>query len=158
MSTSCSRSTAYAEAVLTEPADESGLSDLAFAPILVRALTPYLDAAPVELFERADPLRARAELSRTALGTLGLTERDIAALADQAERAMRATTPTDGATIQVQLIDSIAETVPRDQVVAAAAALAASFGDQDAGALLNLGFVPTDVATANGYGCLLDEG
>ena len=60
--------TAYAEAVLTEPASDVGLSDLAFAPYLVRALTPYLEAAPIELFERADPLRQRAEQAVQALG------------------------------------------------------------------------------------------
>ena len=38
--------TGYAEAVLTEPASQTGTSDLAFAPYLVRALTPYLEAAP----------------------------------------------------------------------------------------------------------------
>ena len=146
--------TGYAEAVLTEPASQTGRSDLAFAPYLVRALTPYLEAAPIELYERADPLRQRAEQAMQALTQLGLDDRDVAALATQAADSLSGSPPTDGATVQAELLDVIAETVTQQEIDAAAAQLSQALGDP--GTLLDLGFVPSDVAANNGYNCVTD--
>ena len=148
--------TGYAEAVLTEPASQTGHSDLAFSPYLVRALTPYLAAAPAELFERADPLRQRAEQAVQALKSLGLDDRDIAALATQAADALSGSPPTDGATVQAALLDAMAGTASQQDIDAAAAELYQTLGDP--GTLLDLGFVPSDVAAANGYNCVADGG
>ena len=88
----------------------AGRSDLAFAPYLVRALTPYLEAAPIELYERADPPPA-LRTGGAGLNQLGLDDRDVAALATQAADSLSRSPPTDGATVQARaLLGPIAET------------------------------------------------
>ena len=143
--------TAYAEAALSEATTDAGSSDLAFAPLLLRALTPYLAAAPEELYELADPLRQRATTAAAALADLGLDDRDRAALADEAELALAAGTLTDGATLQAQLLATIARSAAQEDIDAAAAELSETGGDP--APLLDLGFVSNVVATENGFAC-----
>ncbi len=143
--------TAYAEAALSEATSHAGVSDLAFAPLLLRALTPYLEAAPNELFELADPLRQRATAAEGALEELGLDARDRAALADEAELALSGAPPTDGATLQAQLLATIAKTAAQEDIDAAATRLFETNGDP--APVLDLGFVSEEVAAENGFTC-----
>ena len=69
---------------------------------------------------------------------------------------MSGSPPTDGATVQAALFDAIAETASQQEIDAAAAELSQTLGDP--GTLLDLGFVPSDVAAANGYDCVTDGG
>ena len=87
---------------------------------------------------------------------MGLDDRDVAALATQAADALSGSPPTDGATVQAALLDAIAETASQQEIDAAAAELYQTLGDP--GTLLDLGFVPSDVAAANGYNCVTDGG
>ena len=143
--------TVYSEAVLSEPAADVGRSDLAFAPLLIQALTPFLDTAPVELFERADPLRQRAEAATATLTELGLDDATQARLAEQAAQAVNGTTPTDGATLQADLLATIAEIASEEDIEAAVAALTESGGDP--APQLDLGYVSPEVARDSGYTC-----
>ena len=62
---------AYAEAVLSQPAEATAETDLVYSPWLVDALDSYVAVAPNELADRARPLLTRA---KTALALLGLDD------------------------------------------------------------------------------------
>ncbi|MGI9031829.1 MAG: hypothetical protein ACR2HP_17870, partial [Ilumatobacteraceae bacterium] len=143
--------TAYAEAALSEAPTDAGVADLAFAPLLVRVLTPYLAAAPDELFALADPLRQRAETAAEALQGLGLDEAAVGALADQAAQGLTTAPATDGAALQQDLAATILATAGQDDLTSTAAQLFATAGDP--APILDLGYVAPEVAAEYGYNC-----
>ena len=73
-------------ALATEPADEAGQADLAFAPTLVRRLPAYLSSAPTELKARAQPVLDRARDALQVLRDAGVDDAGI----DRAGRSGRA--------------------------------------------------------------------
>ena len=95
-------------ALATEPADEAGQADLAFAPTLVRRLPAYLSSAPTELKARAQPVLDRARAALQVLRDAGVDDAGITALADQAERRLSEVTGLDSVTAVPDLEAAVA--------------------------------------------------
>lgn len=142
---------AWAEAILGEPPSAAGIADLVYAPLLVRDVGPYVDAAPVELAERAEPILARARAAADVLRALGSTDDQLEELARDAATALDAPASPDGVTVELALQQSLEQRVPADRLRSAALVFAA--GQPDPASLLDLGFVPAGVGDAAGFDC-----
>jgi hypothetical protein len=127
--------TAYAEALLSQPTEDTAMVDLVYSPWLVDVLANYVAVAPQELASKAQPLLARAEQALSTLGLDDASVQDVAAgrLATEGE-------DLDGATLQLRLQATLLQ------------ALGPTPGDLFD--LVDLGEVTPEVATASGYGCL----
>jgi hypothetical protein len=138
---------AYAEAVLSQPADATAETDLVYSPWLVDALGSYVEVAPTELADRARPLLTRAQ---SALALLGL---DDAAAEDvvQAGRTATETEQLDGATLELRLHATLLQHVKQGDLDKAAQTLGPATGDLFA--LTDLGYVSPEVGRASGFEC-----
>ena len=141
---------AWAQAILGAPPRDAGVTDLVYAPALARDLGEYADAAPIEVAERVRPLLARADAAIAALHNLGLNDAAVQRLADAATTALRAPGNPDGVTVANQLESTLTEQVPKARVDSTAVVFTA--GQKDPATLLDLGYVPSTVAQAAGYG------
>jgi hypothetical protein len=138
---------AYAEAVLSQPAEATAETDLVYSPSLVDALDSYVAVAPNELADRARPLLTRA---KTALALLGLDD----ASAQDVVRAGRAATEAeqlDGATLELRLQATMLQHVTQENLDKAAQTLGPATGDLFA--LTDLGYVSPEVGRASGFEC-----
>jgi hypothetical protein len=145
---------AWALGVSTEPEDEAGQRDLAFAPALARQLPAYVAAAPTELADRARPALERAERAVAALQALGVNDAAIAALADRTEQAMSAVSGLDTTAAEEEVVAAAVAAVGADRFASAAASFA-SANPQPAD-LFDLGDVPESVGVPAGFGCLFE--
>ena len=139
-------------ALATEPADEAGQADLAFAPTLVRRLPAYLSSAPTELKARAQPVLDRARAALQVLRDAGVDDAGITALADQAERRLSEVTGLDSVTAVPDLEAAVASATGADRFPGLASGFAAAH--PQTADLLDLGDVPEAVAAAAGFDCL----
>ena len=139
-------------ALATEPADEAGQADLAFAPTLVRRLPAYLSSAPTELKARAQPVLDRARAALQVLRDAGVDDAGITALADQAERRLSEVTGLDSVTAVPDLEAAVASSTGADRFPGLASGFAAAH--PQTADLLDLGDVPEAVAAAAGFDCL----
>jgi len=140
--------TAYAEALLSKPAEGTATVDLVYSPWLVSALSNYVAVAPQELASRAQPLLDRA---RQALSTLGI---DDAAAQDVIAAGKLATDAEtlDGATLEARLHATMLQHVKEADLEKAAATLGPTPGDLFE--LTDLGHVTPQVGRASGYDCI----
>jgi hypothetical protein len=142
---------AWAVAILhAEPVD-AGLTDFAFAPLLVRDLRAYVEAAPQELVARADPILQRARDAVASLRALGLRDRDIKRLGSTASDALSGPDSPNSLRVRATLVAALEKKVDPERLRQAAVEFSTAHGD--ATALLDLGFVPPEVAAAAGYSC-----
>jgi hypothetical protein len=144
--------TAWAEAVLGDEPAEVGVTDFAYAPVLQRDVGAYVDAAPNEVAQRANPILARARDGVAALRALGLKDADIKRLADLGGERLGAEDSPDGVTVRADLVKVLEERVAPERLRESAVVF--SSGQSDPASLLDLGFVPTDVAHAAGLDCV----
>jgi hypothetical protein len=140
----------WAQAILGDPPAERGLTDLVYAPLLARALTEYVDAAPAELAARAQPLLARADAALAVLHQLGL-DASVHPLADAAQSGLTAAGTPDGATVRLALTDLLHSGAAVSQIDQAAQAFEAS--QPDPTTQMDLGYVPDDVGAQSGFDC-----
>jgi hypothetical protein len=122
-----------------------------YAPLLRRDVKAYVDAAPKELGQRAQPILTRARDAVKTLRGLGLSGDDISRLADAAGQAVGSEASPDGVTVRAQLLEQLQEKVPADRLSQAAVVFSA--GQSDPAGLLDLGFVPPEVGAAAGFDC-----
>jgi hypothetical protein len=139
---------AYAEALLSAPAEGTATVDLVYSPWLVSTLSNYVAVAPQELASRARPLLSRAQ---QALSTLRL---DAAATDDVVAAGKLATDAEalDGATLQLRLQATLLQHVKQPDLDKAAQTLGPTPGDLFD--FVDLGEVSEEVARASGYACL----
>jgi hypothetical protein len=142
---------AWAVAVLGTDPSEAGLADLAYGPVLVRDLRPYLKSAPQELVPHAAPILDRANAAVESLRALGLKDRDIKRLADSASDQLLGRDSPDGTVVRAELIKQLEKKVDPGALQQAAADFLAAHGDPTP--LMDLGFVPREVGVAAGYPC-----
>jgi hypothetical protein len=143
--------TGWAVAILQGDPADAGLSDLAYAPLLTQDLRSYLRVAPQELQVQAQPIFDRANDAVTSLRALGLTERDINRLANVSSDALLAPEKPDGTTVRDAVLKQIEKKVDRSQLNQAANDFLAAHGDPTP--IIDLGFVPREVALAAGLTC-----
>ena len=143
--------TAWAVAALQGDPAAAGSSDLAYAPLLARNLPSYIRAAPQELQAKAQPILDRANDAVASLRALGLEDRDIKRLANATSDALLGPDKPDGGTVRDQVLKQIEKKVDPTQLNQAANDFLASHGDPTP--LMDLGFVPRDVAIAAGLPC-----
>jgi len=141
---------AWANTILGEGPPDNGLTDLAYGPVLVRELTAYVDAAPIELGERARPLLSRAQSAVAALRDLGYSDAAIGHLADEAATVLSAT-GTDPVEAKSTLVAILREQLSADRLDNAAIVFGA--GQPDPATLLDLGYVPDALSEAAGFRC-----
>jgi hypothetical protein len=147
----------WAVAGSSEPPSEQGRADLAFAPTLVRHLTPYLAAAPEEMAVRARPILARAQAAVAVLTGLGLSDAAIEAQAQLADERLAQGTALDALSVEEELLTALADQPPNvglASVQAAARSFAAA--NPQPPELYELGDVSGAVAEASGFGCIAD--
>ena len=143
--------TQWAVAILQGDPADAGRSDLAYAPLLAHDLGSYVKVAPQELQARAQPILDRANDAVASLRALGLTDRDIKRLANVASDALLAPEKPDGTTVRDQVLKQIEKKVDSTQLNQAATDFLAAHGDPTP--IMDLGFVPRDVALAAGLPC-----
>lgn len=148
--------TAWAVAVLQGDPAAAGSSDLAYAPLLGRDLPSYVRAAPQELQAKAQPILDRTNDAIASLRALGLKDRDIKRLADSTSDTLLAPDHPDGAAVRDKELKQIEKRIEARkgdpaQLGQAANDFLASHGDPTP--LMDLGFVPKDVAVAAGLPC-----
>jgi hypothetical protein len=143
--------TQWAVAILQGDPADAGRSDLAYAPLLAHDLGSYVKVAPQELQARAQPILDRANDAVASLRALGLTERDIKRLANVASDALLAPEKPDGTTVRDAVLKQIEKKVDSSQLNQAATDFLAAHGDPTP--IMDLGFVPHDVAVAAGLPC-----
>jgi len=148
--------TAWAVAALQGDPGDAGRSDLAYAPLLTNDLPSYLRVAPQELQSKAQPIFDRAKDAVASLRALGFKDRDIKRLADSTSDALLGPDHPDGTTVRDKVLKQIEKQIERKkgdpgQLGQAANDFLASHGDPTP--LMDLGFVPQDVATAAGLPC-----
>jgi hypothetical protein len=143
--------TQWAVAILQGDPADAGRSDLAYAPLLAHDLGSYVKVAPQELQARAQPILDRANDAVASLRALGLTDRDIKRLANVASDALLAPEKPDGTTVRDQVLKQIEKKVDSSQLNQAATDFLAAHGDPTP--IMDLGFVPHDVAVAAGLPC-----
>ena len=139
---------AYAEAVLSQPAEATAETDLVYSPWLVDALDSYVAVAPNELADRARPLLTWA---KTALALLGL---DDASSQDVVQAGLVATRRRAARRRH-------ARAAPAGDVAAARHAGEPRQGGADAGprdgdllpGATDLGYVSPEVGRASGFEC-----
>jgi hypothetical protein len=140
---------AYAEALLSEPAETTATTDALYAPWLVEVLGPYIQAAPKELAARAQPMLDRARSAMTATGLDPAGADDVVAAGRQ---ALAALPEMDGATLQSRLQTTFLQHVSQAALDGATTELGPTPGDLFS--YTNLGIVSPDVAIKAGYPCL----
>jgi hypothetical protein len=143
--------TAWAEAILGASPAESGLIDLVYGPLLRRDLEPYVDTAANELAAKARPLLGRAEAAVESLRNLGFSEREIKELATSASRALDAASDPDGLSVSLFLANTLKERIDTDRLNEIAIVFAS--GQPDPATMLDFGYIPPEVAEANGFTC-----
>jgi hypothetical protein len=141
----------WAAAVLTADPADTGLSDLAYAPLLARDLQEYIKAAPQELGPRAAPILDRARAAVLTLHALGLNDRDVKRLADAASDVLLSPKSPDGVEAQTVLVKLLEKKVDAQRLRQAAADFRA--GQPDPATLLDLGSVSPEIGVAAGYAC-----
>jgi hypothetical protein len=144
---------AWAVSSVVSPPGARGLPDLAYAPIVARTLDATLAAAPVEIVRQATPAQQRVHAAVAELRALGLDDREIAALADLADRQLA--DDADALEVLEQLVTRLEELAGDDAVDASAASFVAQ--NPEPRDLFDLGEVPDDVAEAADYSCLVDR-
>jgi hypothetical protein len=148
--------TGWAVAVLQGDPADAGRSDLAYAPLLTQDLRSYLRVAPQELQAKAQPIFDRANDAVASLRALGLKDRDIKRLANSTSDALLGPDHPDGAVVRDKELKQIEKKIEAKkgdpaQMGQAANDFLASHGDPTP--LMDLGFVPKDVAVAAGLTC-----
>jgi hypothetical protein len=139
---------AYAETILSQPQPATAATDLAYAPWLVEALSGYVAAAPNELAAKAKPLLDRATAAAKVLNLDPAATDDVVAAGRQATAAEQ----LDGATLELRLKATLLQHISEDDFERAAQTLGPARGDLFV--LTDLGYVPDDVARANGFDCV----
>ncbi|HEX6785929.1 MAG TPA: hypothetical protein VF076_01935, partial [Acidimicrobiales bacterium] len=142
----------WALALASEPADEAGRADLAFAPVLARHLPDFVAAAPVELKARIQPVLDRARAAVQTLRDAGVDAAGIDALADKADERLGEVTGYDSVSVLPALADDVAGVVGASRFSPLASEFAAAH--PQAADLLDLGDVSAEVAAAAGFDCL----
>jgi hypothetical protein len=142
---------AWAESVLGDPPSDAGITDMVYGPLLVREIGAYVDAAPIELAERAAPLLARAKAAVAQLHVLGLNAPAVQQLADQAQARLQGSGQPDGATVRDELANTLQTKVPEARLRNAAVVFTAS--QPDPATVLDLGYVSPSVTQAAGFNC-----
>lgn len=142
---------AWGQTILGDSPSSAGVTDLVYAALLQRTLSEYVDAGPVELARRAQPILDRADAALDALRVLGVTDADVAQLADQAGAELSSTANPDGVTVAAHLRTTLERVVPRDRLEATGSVFEA--GQPDAATQLDLGYVAPGVGQAAGFDC-----
>ncbi len=142
----------WALALASEPADEAGRADLAFAPVLARHLPEFVAAAPVELKARIQPVLDRARAGVQTLHDAGVDAAGIDALADKADERLGEVTGYDSVSVLPALAGDVAGAVGVPRFSQLASEFAAAH--PQAADLLDLGDVSAAVAAAAGFDCL----
>jgi hypothetical protein len=147
--------TGWAVAVLQGDPAAAGLSDLAYAPLLVRDLRSYIKVAPQELAAQAQPILDRARDAEATLRALGLKDRYIKRLASSASDLLLGPDKPDGTTVRDKLVKQLEKKIDPARLQQAAADFGDAHGDPTA--IMNLGFVPREVGIAAGYPCASEK-
>lgn len=142
---------AWAQTILGDSPASAGVTDLLYAPVLTRTLGPYVETGPVELARRATPILQRAQAAEDALRVLGVSDADMARLADQASAELGSSVTPDGIAVAAHLRTTLERTVPADRLEASAAVFEA--GQPDPATQLDLGYVAPSVGQASGFAC-----
>jgi hypothetical protein len=143
--------TGWAVAILQGDQTDAGRSDLAYGPLLAKDLRSYVRVAPQELQAKAQPILDRANDAVASLRALGLKDRDIKRLASATSDALLGPDKPDGTTVRDKVLKQIEKKIDPAQLSQAANDFLASHGDPTP--LMDLGFVPRDVAIASGLTC-----
>lgn len=143
--------TGWAVAILQGDPADAGRSDLVYGPLLAQDLRSYVGVAPQELQAKAQPILDRANDAVATLRSLGLKDRDIKRLANATSDALLAPDKPDGTTVRDKELKQIEKKIDPAQLETAASDFLASHGDPTP--LMDLGFVPRDVAIAAGLTC-----
>jgi hypothetical protein len=147
--------TGWAVAVLQGDPAAAGLSDLAYAPLLVRDLRSYIKVAPQELAAQAQPILDRASDAEASLRALGLKDRDIKRLASSASDLLLGPDKPDGTTVRDKLVKQLEKKIDPAHLQQAATDFGNAHGDPTS--IMNLGFVPPEVGVAAGYPCASEK-
>lgn len=132
--------------------DQQGLADLAFASLAARALDAAITVAPDEIAARLALPRDRAHRAVEALQGLGLTDSQIAELADLAVSTQNDPSTADPIQVQAVVVDRLGQLTSPDRVLAAGRTFYRD-NPQPEG-LFDFGVVTDAVARASGYDCL----
>jgi hypothetical protein len=143
--------TSWAAAALQGDPAAAGRTDLAYAPLLARDLSSYIRVAPEELQAKAQPILDRANDAVASLRALGLKDRAIKRLAGATSDALLGPDKPDSATVRDRVLKQIEKRIDAAQLNQAANDFLASHGDPTP--LMDLGYVPPDVAIAAGLTC-----
>jgi hypothetical protein len=122
-----------------------------YAPLLAQDLRSYVRVAPQELQAKAQPILDRANDAVASLRALGLKDRDIKRLANATSDALLGPDKPDGTTVRDKVLKQIEKKIDPAQLSQAANDFLASHGDPTP--LMDLGFVPRDVAIGAGLPC-----
>lgn len=133
--------------------DQVGLADLAFGPLAARSLDAASPVAPDEIVAHLALATARAHQAVAVLQGLGLTDSQIAELADLAANAANDPATADPIQVQAVVIDRIGQLTSPDRVQAAGVAFARDNPPPDG--LFDFGVVTDAVARAAGFDCLV---
>ena len=143
--------TKWAEAALVGSPSDIGIADLVYGPLLYRDLQPYVDTAPNELAQRAQPILDRATAALDTLRALGMNDQEIDELADSVALALEAPAQPDGASVSVFHSRVLEQRIDESRLREIAVVFAS--GQPDPGTLLDLGFVPPEVGAASNFDC-----
>jgi hypothetical protein len=147
--------TGWAVAVLQGDPAAAGLSDLAYAPLLVRDLRSYVKVAPQELAAQAQPILDRESDAEATLRALGLKDREIKRLASSASDLLLGPDKPDGTTVRDKLVKQLEKKIDPAHLQQAATDFGNAHGDPTS--IMNLGFVPPEVGVAAGYPCASEK-
>src|SRR5436190_2805567 len=147
--------TAWAVAILQGQSSDTGLSDLAYAPLLTQDFGAYMKVAPQELQAQAQPILDRATEAVTSLRALGLKDRDIKKLASSASDLLLGPDKPDGTTVRDKLVKQLEKKIDAPRLEQAATDFGNAHGDPTA--IMDLGSVSKEVGVAAGYPCAAEK-
>src|SRR5436190_982697 len=147
--------TAWAVAILQGQPSDTGLSALAYAPLLTQDFGAYMKVAPQELQAQAQPILDRATEAVTSLRALGLKDRDIKKLASSASDLLLGPDKPDGTTVRDKLVKQLEKKIDAPRLEQAATDFGNAHGDPTA--IMDLGSVSKEVGVAAGYPCAAEK-
>ena len=147
--------TAWAVAILQGQPSDTGLSDLAYAPLLTQDFGAYMKVAPQELQAQAQPILDRATDAVASLRALGLKDRDIKKLASSASDLLLGPDKPDGTTVRDKLVKQLEKKIDAPRLEQAATDFGNAHGDPTA--IMDLGSVSKEVGVAAGYPCAAER-
>ena len=142
---------AWAVASLTAPPATRGLPDLAFGPVVDRALGASVASAPAEIAALSQSALDRARAAIDALRGLGLDQAAVDRLADLGSTLLEGDNP-DPSIVETTLLAEVRSNVGEDRVTAAGGDFAAAHPEPPG--LFDLGDPTDGAARDTGYDCL----